>query len=82
MRRRCALRLLDPDVGSKRIWCSGMEYRNGFAFAAVSGRLEAQTVQAGDKIVLVIHPMRDGTKGGLFVSATRLDGTAFGSAIQ
>jgi Family of unknown function (DUF6152) len=36
-------------------------------------------VHAGDSIVVVIHPMRDGSKGGLLVSATHGDGTPFGS---
>jgi len=40
------------------------------------------TVQVGDKIVVVVHPMRDGTKGGLFVSATHENGTPFGSAAR
>lgn len=31
-------------------------------------------LHAGDAIVVVVHPMRDGSKGGLFVSATRADG--------
>jgi len=38
------------------------------------------SVHVGDKIAVVVHPMRDGTKGGLFVSATHGDGTPFGSA--
>jgi Family of unknown function (DUF6152) len=38
------------------------------------------SVHVGDKIVVVVHPMRDGTKGGLFVSATHENGTPFGSA--
>jgi hypothetical protein len=37
-------------------------------------------LHAGDPIVLVVRPMRDGSKGGLFVSATRADGTPFESA--
>jgi hypothetical protein len=28
------------------------------------------TLKAGDKIIVVIHPLRDGTDGGVFVSAT------------
>jgi len=31
-------------------------------------------LHAGDAIVVVVHPMRDGSKGGLFVSAMRADG--------
>jgi len=51
-----------------------MEHRDGVACTAVSRWLEAGTLRAGDKIVVVIHPMRDGTSGGLFVSATGPDG--------
>lgn len=32
------------------------------------------TLKAGDKITVVIHPVRDGTPGGRFVSATGVDG--------
>jgi len=32
------------------------------------------TLKAGDKITVVIHPVRDGTPGGRFVSATSVDG--------
>jgi hypothetical protein len=34
------------------------------------------TVKAGDKITVVIHPLKDGTQGGSFVSATAADGHA------
>jgi hypothetical protein len=37
-------------------------------------------LHAGDAIVVVVHPMRDGSKGGLFLSATHGDGTPFGGA--
>jgi hypothetical protein len=32
-------------------------------------------LHAGEAVVVVVHPMRDGSKGGLFVSATHGDGT-------
>jgi hypothetical protein len=34
------------------------------------------TVKAGDKIIVVIHPLKDGTQGGSFVSATDESGHA------
>ena len=37
------------------------------------------TLKVGDKIKIVIHPMRDGTNGGLFVSASRADGKPIGT---
>jgi hypothetical protein len=33
------------------------------------------TLKPGDEITVVIHPMRDGSNGGLFVSATASDGS-------
>jgi Family of unknown function (DUF6152) len=37
------------------------------------------TVKPGDKIMLVIHPMRDGTEGGQYVSGSGPDGPFAGS---
>jgi hypothetical protein len=39
------------------------------------GGWKPRTLKVGAPIIVVIHPMRDGTKGGLFVSATHGDGT-------
>jgi hypothetical protein len=36
------------------------------------------TMKAGDKVTVVIHPMRDGSRGGLFVSAIAADGRPYG----
>jgi len=36
------------------------------------------TLKSGDKVTLVIHPIRDGSKGGQFVSAIAADGTSIG----
>jgi hypothetical protein len=36
------------------------------------------SVKPGDRISVVIHPMRDGGKGGAIVSATTADGTPIG----
>jgi hypothetical protein len=35
---------------------------------------KSNIMRTGDKITVVINPLRDGTKGGLFVSATLPDG--------
>ncbi len=37
------------------------------------------TVKAGDKISLVVHPMRDGTNAGLFASGIGADGKSLGN---
>jgi hypothetical protein len=33
------------------------------------------SLRAGDPIRIVIHPLRDGQRGGTYISATRADGT-------
>jgi Family of unknown function (DUF6152) len=37
------------------------------------------TLKAGDKVSLVIHPMRDGSNGGQYLSGTGPDGPLVGS---
>ena len=40
----------------------------------------ATTVKAGEKVTIQIHPVKDGTKGGGFVSGTDADGHPLGKA--
>jgi Family of unknown function (DUF6152) len=39
---------------------------------------KSTALKPGDKVTVVINPLRDGTKGGLFVSATLPDGQVLG----
>jgi Family of unknown function (DUF6152) len=39
---------------------------------------KSTTFKAGDKATIVIHPLRNGDKGGMFVSAELSDGTVLG----
>jgi hypothetical protein len=39
-----------------------------------------KTLQPGDKITIVMHPLRDGKAGGSFVSGTLPDGTRLGGS--
>ena len=43
------------------------------------GGWKAHTVTPGDKIIVTVHPMHDGTHGGLFVSATDAQGRPLGA---
>jgi hypothetical protein len=36
------------------------------------------TLKSGDKVTVVVHPIRDGSRGGQFVSAIAADGTPIG----
>lgn len=39
---------------------------------------KADTIKASDHIKVIIHPLRDGSHGGLFQSAMLADGTVLG----
>ncbi len=39
-----------------------------------------KTLQPGDKVTVVMHPLRDGEAGGSFVSGTLADGTKMGGS--
>jgi Family of unknown function (DUF6152) len=43
---------------------------------------KSSEMKPGDKVTVVIKPLRDGSKGGLFVSVTLPDGTVMGDATQ
>jgi Family of unknown function (DUF6152) len=40
------------------------------------------TLKVGDTITVVVHPMRDGTHGGLWISGSNADGKALGVGPQ
>jgi len=44
------------------------------------GGWKPRSLQAGDRIDVVLHPLRDGSHGGQFVSGTRPDGVPLGAA--
>jgi Family of unknown function (DUF6152) len=71
----CWLQVLVKDAAGSTEWSVEM----GSPSQLFRGGWRPTIVHAGDSIVVVIHPMRDGSKGGLFVSATHGDGTPFGS---
>ena len=49
----------------------GMLYRNGW---------RQKSVKPGDKVTVVVHPLRDGRPGGSVVSAILADGTHVGQS--
>jgi hypothetical protein len=40
--------------------------------------IKKSTFRAGDEVTVIMHPLRDGSKGGEFVRATLPDGTTLG----
>ena len=45
---------------------------------AVSPRLEAIDIEAGDPVTIVANPMKDGTSAGLMYTVTLADGRVLG----
>jgi hypothetical protein len=70
----CFIQLLVPDNQSATEW--SVEMGSTAALYRLGWRPSA--LRPGDKITLVIHPMRDGTVGGSFVSAAAPDGKQLG----
>jgi hypothetical protein len=73
----CFIQLLvkSPDGRNEKEWSvemgsPGQLYRNGWRPASI---------RAGDQLTVVINPLRDGTAGGVYVSATTTDGKPAGT---
>jgi len=43
---------------------------------------KSSSVKPGDKVTLLLNPLKDGTKGGLFVAVTLADGSVLGDPNQ
>jgi hypothetical protein len=73
----CWIQVVVPDGqngGESAEWSVEM----GAPFELFRTGLRPRTLKAGDKITVVVHPMRDGTPAGLFVSAIGPDGKPLG----
>jgi hypothetical protein len=68
--------LVKTEGGSEEEW--SIEMTSPEHLARVGWR--PGTLRPGDKVNLVIHPMRDGVKGGQYVSGTGPDGPLMGSS--
>ena len=72
----CWIQLLVPKDGVDQEWSVEMGsttqlYRSGW---------RPRTLRDGDKVTVVVHPLRDGTSGAQFVSAQGPDGAPLGVA--
>lgn len=54
----------------------------GAPFEVIRTGFKPKSLKPGDKITVVIHPMRDGGRGGLFVSAVTAAGKQLGRPAQ
>jgi hypothetical protein len=66
----CWIQLLVPENGKTVEWSVEL----GAPFEVFRTGLRPHSLKAGDRITVVIHPIRDGKRGGLYVSATGPDG--------
>jgi hypothetical protein len=73
----CWIQVLVPGEQGPTEWSVEM----GSPAQLFRGGWKQVTVKTGDKITVVIHPMRDGTQGGLFVSAVGKDGKPIALAV-
>lgn len=62
------------DKGEAEEW--GLEM--GAPFAMLREGWKPTLVQPGDKLLVIVNPLKSGDKGGNFVSASRADGTPIG----
>jgi hypothetical protein len=62
------------DSGGKDLWQVELNSPNNLRRQG----WKSTSVKVGDQVTLVVKPLRDGNKGGLFVSAKLPDGTVLG----
>ena len=71
----CWIQLSVPGAAGAEEWSVEM----GAPLQLYQAGWKRGTLHAGDEIEVVIRPMRDGTKGGLFFSAKSVDGKPLGA---
>ena len=71
------IQLTVPGDGGTEEWSIEM----GSPFELLRVGWTATTVKAGEKVTIQIHPVKDGSKGGGFVSGTDADGHPLGKAL-
>jgi len=70
----CWIQLLVPGTGQTVEWSIEM----GSPSVMFRSGWRPGTLKIGEKLTVIAHPMRDGTNGALFMSATRADGQPIG----
>jgi hypothetical protein len=71
----CFIQILVAGPGGAKEWSvemgsPGQLYRNAW---------RPGSIRAGEQLIIVINPLRDGSAGGVYVSATTRDGQALGA---
>jgi hypothetical protein len=71
----CFIQLLVPNGGAMQEWSIEM----GSPMHLLRHGLKPKSLNPGDKVTVTIHPMRDGSNGGDFLSAIAADGKPIGN---
>ena len=74
----CWIQVVVPGESSPVEWSVEM----GAPVELYRGGWRPGTLKAGERITVDIHPMRDGTRGGLYVTARDADGKPFGKSFD
>jgi len=74
----CFIQLLVPGSGTTSEWSIEM----ASPLHLVRRGWTPGLIKPGDKVTIVVHPMRDGSTGGAFVSGTGPDGKPLGEGAQ
>lgn len=69
------IQLVVPTNGAAEEWSVEM----GAPIELFKAGWKRGTLMAGDRIVVIVHPIKDGTRAGSYLSATNVDGTPVGS---
>ena len=67
----------NPD-GSDSVWAVEMNSPNNL----VREGWKRTTLKPGDKVTATVHPLKDGTPGGMYISVTLADGTTLTASPQ
>lgn len=71
------IQMMVTDASGKMVeWSIEMSSPSGLARQG----WKPKTLQPGDKVTVIMHPLRDGEAGGSFVSGTLADGTKMGGS--
>jgi hypothetical protein len=74
----CWIQLLVSDQGTTTEWSIEM----GSPAQLFRGGWRLDSLKSGDRITVDLHPMRDGSNGGLYVSAMRADGKPISAPVN
>lgn len=74
----CYIQLLVPNQEQTQGGSEEWSIEMGAPAHVLRAGWKANTLKPGDKITVVINPLRDGGKGGHYMSATGADGKPFG----